>query len=160
MASGFDGELDNFQEPELSSLVKLVRLHHGSVLYAHRSLLTIEYERSPGAMINILPSDSLVDKQGMITQEFTVWDTPGKRKNVHYLASSHLSTDPTIVIINAFPDGPTVVSLPHAGAVSGTSPKSDRAQEGRRTAPTGTGGCPPVATSGGQWPCGHSIMIV
>jgi hypothetical protein len=29
MASGFDGELDNFQEPELSSLVKLVRVHHG-----------------------------------------------------------------------------------------------------------------------------------
>lgn len=25
---GFDGELDNFQEPNLSSIVKLVRLHH------------------------------------------------------------------------------------------------------------------------------------
>jgi hypothetical protein len=34
-ASGFDGELDNFQEPELSSLGKLVRVHHGSVLYAY-----------------------------------------------------------------------------------------------------------------------------
>jgi hypothetical protein len=31
MATGFDGELNNFQEPELSSLVKLVRCHHGSV---------------------------------------------------------------------------------------------------------------------------------
>jgi hypothetical protein len=30
MATGFDGELDNFQEPELSSLGKLVRFHHGS----------------------------------------------------------------------------------------------------------------------------------
>ncbi len=35
MASGFDGELDNFQEPELSSLVRLVRLHDGSVLCAY-----------------------------------------------------------------------------------------------------------------------------
>ena len=26
---GFDGELDNFQEPELSSLVRLVRLYRG-----------------------------------------------------------------------------------------------------------------------------------
>jgi hypothetical protein len=25
---GFDGELDNFQEPVLSSLAKLVRIHH------------------------------------------------------------------------------------------------------------------------------------
>lgn len=25
---GFDGELDNFQEPVLSSLAKLVRVHH------------------------------------------------------------------------------------------------------------------------------------
>jgi len=25
---GFDGELDNFQEPKLSSLVRLVRLHY------------------------------------------------------------------------------------------------------------------------------------
>ena len=25
---GFDGELDNFQEPKLSSLVRLVRLRH------------------------------------------------------------------------------------------------------------------------------------
>ena len=30
--NGFDGELDDFQEPELSSLVRLVRLHHGWLL--------------------------------------------------------------------------------------------------------------------------------
>jgi len=35
-ASGFDGELDNFQQPELSSLGKLVRVHYISVLCAYR----------------------------------------------------------------------------------------------------------------------------
>jgi hypothetical protein len=32
---GFDGELDNFQQPELSSLERLVCLHHVSFLSAH-----------------------------------------------------------------------------------------------------------------------------
>jgi hypothetical protein len=36
-------------------------------------------------MINHALSDSLVDKQGMIAQEFTLWDTPSKRKT--YVAS-------------------------------------------------------------------------
>jgi len=37
-------------------------------------------------MISYAPSDFLVDKQGMIAQEFiTLWDTPGKRKT--YIAS-------------------------------------------------------------------------
>jgi hypothetical protein len=40
-------------------------------------------------MISYAPSDSLVDKQGMIAQEFTLWDTPGKRKT--YIASFHLT---------------------------------------------------------------------
>jgi hypothetical protein len=31
--NGFDGELDNFQEPELSSLVKLVRFRHSCLVY-------------------------------------------------------------------------------------------------------------------------------
>jgi hypothetical protein len=85
MASGFDGELDNFQKPELSSLVKLVRVHHGSVLCAYRSLLSIEYGRYSAAIISYAPSDSLIDKQDMTAQEFTLSDTPGKRKA--YIAS-------------------------------------------------------------------------
>jgi hypothetical protein len=36
-------------------------------------------------MISYAPSDSLVDEQGMISQEFTLWDSPGKRKT--YIAS-------------------------------------------------------------------------
>jgi hypothetical protein len=36
-------------------------------------------------MISYAPSDSLVDKQGMIAQECTFWDTRGKRKT--YIAS-------------------------------------------------------------------------
>ena len=60
MHSGFDGELDDFQKPQLSSLVKLVRVHHGSVLYAYRSLLTLGYGRYPAAMINYASSNFLV----------------------------------------------------------------------------------------------------
>jgi hypothetical protein len=54
----------------------------------------------------------------------------------HCLVSSYLSIDPTILIINTFSDGPTVISRPRVGVVSGTLPKSDLAQEGRRTAPS------------------------
>jgi hypothetical protein len=36
-------------------------------------------------MISYAPSDSLVDRQGMIAQESTLWETPGKRKS--YIAS-------------------------------------------------------------------------
>jgi hypothetical protein len=53
----------------------------------------------------------------MIAQEFTLWDTPGKRQNLHCLVSSHLRTDPTNVIKKAFSDGPTVVSRPRVGVV-------------------------------------------
>jgi hypothetical protein len=31
--NGFDEELDNFQEPALSSLVRLVRFHHICLVY-------------------------------------------------------------------------------------------------------------------------------
>jgi hypothetical protein len=40
-------------------------------------------------MISYAPSDSPVDKQGMIAQEYTLWETPGKRKT--YIASFHLT---------------------------------------------------------------------
>lgn len=36
---GFDGELDNFQEPVLSSLAKLVRVHHTMMQLAVMDLL-------------------------------------------------------------------------------------------------------------------------
>jgi hypothetical protein len=36
-------------------------------------------------MISYAPSDSLVDEQGMIARDFTLCDTPGKRKT--YVAS-------------------------------------------------------------------------
>lgn len=57
-------------------------------------------------MISYAPAESLVDKQGMIAREFTLWDTPSprERQNLLCLVSSRLSTGPTIVIINAFPE--------------------------------------------------------
>jgi hypothetical protein len=85
MASGFDGELDNFQQPELSSLGNwcvCIMVQFNALI---DRFLSIEYGRYPAAMISYAPSDSLVDKQGMIAQEFTFWDTPGKRKT--YIAS-------------------------------------------------------------------------
>jgi hypothetical protein len=48
---GFDGELDNFQEPELSSLERLVRLHYSSFLSALTDL-SIEYGRYPATTID------------------------------------------------------------------------------------------------------------
>jgi hypothetical protein len=41
--SGFDGELDNFQEPELSSLVRLVRFRHAVVSVRQLMALSVEY---------------------------------------------------------------------------------------------------------------------
>jgi hypothetical protein len=55
----FDGELDTFQEPELSSLGRLVRLHCSSVL-SLLIVVSIEYGRYPAAMIGYAPSDSLM----------------------------------------------------------------------------------------------------
>jgi hypothetical protein len=51
-ADRFDGELDNFQQPELSSLEKLVCSHHVSVFVGSLiAALFIEYGRYPAAMI-------------------------------------------------------------------------------------------------------------
>ena len=56
---GFNGELDDFQKPELSSLVRLVRLHCSSVL-SPLIVVSVEYGRYPAAMIGYAPSDSLM----------------------------------------------------------------------------------------------------
>ena len=71
-ANRFDGELDNFQQPELSSLVRLVCSHHGFGFCrltdrrpVHRIwTISCTYDRlslGPG----YTQSDSLVDEQGL-----------------------------------------------------------------------------------------------
>ena len=89
-------------------------------------------------MISYAQSDSPVVKQGAAGQESPLWDPAA---NARYCLVSHRSTDPTIIIMNAFSVGPTFVSRPRVEVVSGTLPKSDRAVRARRTE-----GQPPVAT--------------
>jgi hypothetical protein len=99
-------------------------------------------------MISYAPSDSLVDRQGMIAQESTLWETPGKRKSYmpRFFSPEHRSNN-----FYKKRHFRTALQSSHVlalGVVSGTLPKSDRAQEGRRTAP--------VAVNA----CRHSIIIV
>jgi hypothetical protein len=96
-------------------------------------------------MISYALFDSPVVKQGVIGQEFYLLGHPQQTQNLHRLVS-HLSSDPTIVIMNAFSVGPTVISRPRVEVVSGTLPKSDRAVRAldrRRTA----------SSHHWQWPC-------
>ena len=75
---------------------------------------------------------------------------PRQTQNLHYLVSPRLSTVPANIIMSAIPAGTTVFSDPRVGVVSGTLPKGDHVEEGRRTAP-----------SSHRWQlCGHSIIIV
>jgi hypothetical protein len=165
IASGFDGELDNFQEPELSSLAKLVRVQ--CIMVRFYALIDrmfcffcIEYGRYPAAMISYAPSDSLVDKQGKIAkkiaQEFyPLGHPPANAKPIFclvFFSTKHGSNNSNM---NVFSDGPTVVPRPRVlgscvGDFTQKRPRAEWATDCHRGHHCG----------GRELPCGHSIMIV
>jgi hypothetical protein len=106
-------------------------------------------------MISYAPSDSLVDEQGMISQECTLWDSPGKRKTdiASFISPEHRSNNCNKNCIFGRPYSRLTSSR---GVGSGALPKSDRTQKGE--------GQPPVATIGREWPCGtfdhHCILFL
>ena len=53
---GFDGELNDFQQPELRSFERLVCLRQSSVFFRSLITLFIVYGRYPAAMIGYAPS--------------------------------------------------------------------------------------------------------
>src|SRR6267154_3909667 len=65
-------------------------------------------------------SGTLLESVVLVAERTLTLGTPGQTQNLHYLVSSRLSTDPTLVIKKAFPDGPTVTSRPRVGVVSST----------------------------------------
>jgi len=71
--------------------------------------------------------DFLVDKQGMVVaQEFILCGYARQTQNLPCLISLLLlmSTDPTIVTINAFSNTPTLILQPRVQVVSDVLPKS------------------------------------
>jgi hypothetical protein len=97
-------------------------------------------------MIGYGTPDYLVDKQGiLVAQEFTLCGLGCARQtqNLPCLFSLLLlmSTDPTIVTINAFSNTPTLIPQPRVQVVSDVLPKSGCAQEELPGE-----GQPPVAT--------------
>ena len=143
----FDGELDTFQEPELSSLGRLVRLHCSSVL-SLLIVVSIEYGRYPAAMIGYAPSDSLMI--GTYNTGICPLLAPSANAKSTVPRFSHSSTGSIIVRII-----PTVISHPRVELVYGTLPQAatHRIQEGEEQ-PEQPWWWPPW-----RWPCGHSILI-
>ena len=140
----FDGELDNFQEPELSSLGKLVRLHRISGFVRPPIALFVEYGRYPAAMKGLCTIRFPHDSQGVRgTGIFPVRVPSATAKSAvpRFFSAEHRSIPCNNKTYSYFASSPWA----RVGRVT----PNGHAQDG--------GGQPRPLW---QWPFGHSIILV